>query len=77
MSRALNVMVPLALFAGAMFLLGKFLTWGLAKWDWAFLLAWFVVFGIGGVLFEVRDRKRRRLNELRHVVHPERDLPDL
>jgi hypothetical protein len=75
--RLSDVIWPLVIFAAAMFAVGKIVSWGLAQWDWAFLLPWLLAFLAIGLVIDHFDRKRRRLNALRRSVHPERNLPDL
>jgi hypothetical protein len=75
--RVSDVIVPLVLFAAGMFAVGKVVSWGLAKWDWAFLIPWVLSAIAIACVIEHFDRKRRHLNELRRAVHPERNLPDL
>ena len=75
--RLRDVIWPLVIFAVAMFAIGKIATWGLAKWDWAFFIPVMILIFAIAFIIEHFDRKRRRLNELRRAVHPERNLPDL
>ena len=72
-----DVIWPLIIFVVLMLIGAKVLSWGLEHWSWKFLAIWMVVFGIIGFAIELHDRKRRRFNELRRSIHPERDLPDL
>jgi hypothetical protein len=47
-------------FVVVMFFAGKFITWGLAKWDWWFLGAWLGGLFIIAHLIEAYEKRARR-----------------
>jgi MFS family permease len=50
-------------FIVGMFLLGKFATWGIAKWDWWFWGAGIAGFFIIGLLIEAAEKRNRRRDQ--------------
>jgi hypothetical protein len=61
--RLSDTLGPLLLFAVAILVIGEVVTFGLERWDWGFLIPWFVVFFAIAWFIDIYDRKRRRLSE--------------
>ena len=74
--RSRDAIWVLAFFAVGMFALGKFATWGIEKWDWAFVLLGLAVFLAIGIGVDWHDRRRRSLIAPRRNLSQERNQYD-